>query len=143
MTDKMIDCWNWTKPIFSSEEIHKLNKIINERYVTTESIEDGAKDLDGNYLKNIKPKIIFYKDIREEIYNLIENAYFHCHYSFGFTTFPVNSWDELLYNEYASDIKGRYDEHQRTIMRVVILSSMVRLKIFLECLELLFYLNQV
>ena len=111
MTDKMIDCWNWTKPIFSSEEIHKLNKIINERYVTTESIEDGAKDLDGNYLKNIKPKIIFYKDIREEIYNLIENAYFHCHYSFGFTTFPVNSWDELLYNEYASDIRGKYGEH--------------------------------
>tara|TARA_B100000242_G_C42825408_1_gene383534 strand:- start:73 stop:639 length:567 start_codon:yes stop_codon:yes gene_type:complete len=111
MTNEMIDCWNWDRPIFSSDKIKELNKIINERYITTESTEDGAKDLDGNYLKNIKPKIIFYKDIKEEIHNLIESAYYHCHYSFGFTTFPVNSWNELLYNEYASDIKGRYDEH--------------------------------
>ena len=111
MTDKMIDSWNWTQPIFSSEEINRLNKIINERYVTTERPEAGARDFDGNYLKNIKPKIIFYKDIKNEIYNLIENVYKQCHYSFGFTTFPVNNWDELLYNEYASDIRGKYGEH--------------------------------
>ena len=111
MTDKMLDSWNWTQPIFSSEEINRLNKIINERYVTTERPEAGARDFDGNYLKNIKPKIVFYKDIKNEIYNLIENVYKQCHYSFGFTTFPANNWDELLYNEYASDIRGKYGEH--------------------------------
>ena len=27
------------------------------------------------------------------IYNLIENVYKLCQYSFGFTTFPANNWD--------------------------------------------------
>ena len=111
MIDDVFDYWYFNDPLVSSEEIKHLNKIINERYSRLEPVEDGALGNDGNYLKNIKPKIVNFKDIRQEIHHVIDFAYLRCHYHFGFTTYPVNSWDTLLYNEYTSDIKGKYGEH--------------------------------
>ena len=132
MIDDVFDYWDFNDTLVSSEEIKHLNKIINERYSRLEPLEMGATDNDGNYLKNIKPKIVNFKDIKQEIYHVIDFAYLRCHYHFGFTTYPVNSWDTLLYNEYTSDIKGKYGELRQALENLPNLTTSAKNNVFLN-----------
>ena len=54
------DFWFWSEPFLEPDAIKDINKTINERYYQVENKNDGAKDRDGKYLKNIEPKHIYY-----------------------------------------------------------------------------------
>ena len=110
--------WCWEDPLLSLDEIKNLNRIIYDRYLGLENKEDGAMDDDGNYLKNIEPKVILLKDL-PEIQPILQNAIWTTHFKFGHITFPPNDHDTLLFNEYSSAVKGKYGEHTDESMNMV------------------------
>ena len=104
--------WEFRKPLLDTKQIHTLNKTILNNYESEQHPDLGAKDKEGNYLKNIKPKDISLKFIPTPYCDVILSlAFYVCHYEFGLVTFPPNIWDMLLYNVYSGDIKGKYGEH--------------------------------
>ena len=103
--------WLWSKPFLEPDAIKDINKTINERYYQVENKNDGARDKDGKYLKNIEPKNIYLKDLPANLLDAFHMGFSVCHYSFGLVTFPLNRYDSLLYNVYSSDIQGHYGEH--------------------------------
>ena len=105
------DFWLWSKPFLEPDTIKDINKTINERYYQVEDKNGGARDRDGKYLKNIEPKNIYLKDLPAILLDVFHMGFHVCHHKFGFTTFPLNRWDGLLYNVYSSDIRGHYGEH--------------------------------
>ena len=109
--DRGHDYWVWSEPIMDIDNVKLIQNAINERYAFFEPKDNGATDKHGNYLKNIKPKVVILRDINQEIGWVIDLAYKICHTQFGYMTFPPNIFNELLYNEYSSDIKGRYGKH--------------------------------
>ena len=112
MYDQEYDWWTFSNPLLDTKQIYTLNKTILNNYDSEEVVTQGASDLEGNYLKNIKPKNINLKFIPTPYSDVILSLAFHvCHYKFGLVTFPPNIWDGLLYNVYSGDIKGKYGEH--------------------------------
>ena len=105
------DWWPFETPIIDKKLIQMFNKSILENYHATEDAVYGATDNEGNYLKNIKPKNIILKHIPDPYSEILSMAFNVCHYKFGFNTFPPSVWDQLLYNVYSGDVKGRYGEH--------------------------------
>ena len=105
------DWWSIQEPIIDTRQIQILNKIILKNCESDETPDRGATDKEGNYLKNIKPKNIILKHLPDSYNNILSMAFNVCHYKFGFNTFPPSVWDELLYNVYSGDVKGRYGEH--------------------------------
>ena len=104
--------WEFRKPLLDTKQIHTLNKTILNNYESEQNPDLGAKDKEGNYLKNIKPKNISLKFIPTPYCDVILSlAFYVCHYEFGLVSFPPNIWDMLLYNVYSGDIKGKYGEH--------------------------------
>ena len=111
MQDERYDWWVWDKPLLDTKQIQILNEVISNNYEFEENKERGAIDSEGNYLKNIKPKIISLKFLPNFFHDILSLAFNTCHYKFGLVTFPPNIWDMLLYNVYSGDIKGKYGEH--------------------------------
>ena len=112
--------WEFREPLLDTKQIHTLNKTILNNYESEQNPDLGAKDKEGNYLKNIKPKNINLKFIPTPYSDVILSLAFHvCHYKFGLVTFPPNIWDGLLYNVYSGDIKGKYGEHTDESMNMV------------------------
>ena len=104
--------WEFREPLLDTKQIHTLNKTILNNYESEQNPDLGAKDKEGNYLKNIKPKNISLKFIPTPYCDVILSlAFYVCHYEFGLVSFPPNIWDVLLYNVYSGDIKGKYGEH--------------------------------
>tara|TARA_R100000995_G_C3477206_1_gene121661 strand:+ start:1234 stop:1791 length:558 start_codon:yes stop_codon:yes gene_type:complete len=108
---KLTDLQTWSEPLLDLELIKKFNQTIVSNINSTEEIDQGAKDLKGDYLKNIKPKNIQLLRMPEEYNRLIHLAFHFAHYTFGALTFPPNMYDNLLYNVYSSSIRGHYGEH--------------------------------
>ena len=107
--------WVWKKPLLDAKNIQMLNEVILNNYEFEEDKTKGATDKEGNYLKNIKPKVISLKFLPTLFSQDILSMAFHvAHYNFGLVTFPPNIWDALLYNVYSGDINGKYGEHDDT-----------------------------
>lgn len=105
------DWWELPEPQIDTNQIQMLNETILKNYESVEDISEGAKDKDGNYLKNIKPKTIRLKHLPTFYNDVLSMAFHICHYDFGIVSFPQNIQDLLLYNVYSGDIKGKYGEH--------------------------------
>ena len=78
--------WLWSKPFLEPDAIKDINKTINERYYQVENKNDGARDKDGKYLKNIEPKNIYLKDLPANLLDAFHMGFSVCHYSFGLVT---------------------------------------------------------
>lgn len=105
------DFWLWDEPQLTAEEITFANEQINKKYYELEDADGGARNRDGSFKKNIKPKKIYLGDLTTPIQNLIQLAMRTCHYEFGYITFPPNIYDAALHNVYSSKIKGKYGAH--------------------------------
>ena len=107
--------WTWKNPLLDTKQIQMLNEVILNNYEFEEDKTRGATDHEGNYLKNIKPKVISLKFLPTLFSQDILSMAFHvAHYNFGLVTFPPNIWDGLLYNVYSGNVKGKYGEHDDT-----------------------------
>ncbi len=105
------DFWLWDDPQLTMDEIKVANEQISKNYFQIEDLDDGAKNKDGVYKKNIKPRQVYVGDLTQPLYNVIQKAMRACHYNFGYVTFPVNMYDVALHNVYSSKIKGHYGAH--------------------------------
>ena len=105
------DWWSFPEPMIDTKQIQILNETISKNYESEENPVAGATDKDGNYLKNIKPKVIKLKYLPDFYNDVLSMAIRICHYNFGLVSFPPNIWDMLLYNVYSGDVKGKYGEH--------------------------------
>ena len=111
MQEQQYDWWGWKDPLLDTKQIQMLNEVILNNYQYEEDQTHGATDSQGNYLKNIKPKITNLKFVPTFFHDILSLAFNICHYKFGFVTFPPNIWDTTMYNVYSGDIKGKYGEH--------------------------------
>ena len=111
MQEQQYDWWGWKDPLLDTKQIQMLNEVILNNYQYEEDQTHGATDSQGNYLKNIKPKITNLKFVPTFFHDILSLAFNICHYKFGFVTFPPNIWDTAMYNVYSGDTRGHYGQH--------------------------------
>ena len=104
------DWWEVPSAI-GTKQIQILKETILKNYESVEEENNGARDREGNLLKNIKPKNIRLKNMPALYDEILDMAFHISYYKFGVVSFPKNVWDNLLYNVYSGDIKARYGEH--------------------------------
>ena len=121
------DFWRWDIPQLTIDEIKEVNEQVNKSYLQLEDPNDGAKNEDGSYRKNIKPRQVLVGDLTAPVYNMIEKAMRTCHFEFGYLTFPLNRYDVALHNVYSSDIKGHYGAHTDASMSDIFETKMTLL----------------
>lgn len=121
------DFWRWDIPQLTIDEIKEVNEQVNKSYLQLEDPNDGAKNEDGTYRKNIKPRQVLVGDLTAPVYNMIEKAMRTCHFEFGYLTFPLNRYDVALHNVYSSDIKGHYGAHTDASMSDIFETKMTLL----------------
>ena len=108
---ELYDWLEFPEPMMDAKQIKMFNETILKNYESVEEMTSVAKDHEGNYLKNIKPKIIRLKHLPTFYNDILSMAFKICHHDFGLVTFPPNIWDGLLYNVYSGDTRGHYGQH--------------------------------
>lgn len=105
-----IDYWVWEN-IFSKKERKKINDIILTNYLDVESDKFVAKDKNNISKKQAKTYYIYYKDLKNLIYDATEKVFSINKHHFGYDIYPLNNYLCLNYNVYDSSNKGEYDWH--------------------------------
>ena len=69
------DFWLWDDPQLTMDEIKVANEQISKNYFQIEDLDDGAKNEDGIYKKNIKPRQVYVGDLTQPLYNVIQKSH--------------------------------------------------------------------
>tara|TARA_R110000796_G_scaffold42357_1_gene104747 strand:+ start:3267 stop:3833 length:567 start_codon:yes stop_codon:yes gene_type:complete len=105
-----IDYWVWENR-FSKKERKKLNAISLANYLDLKSDKFVAKDKNNISKKQAETYYIYYKYLKNLIYDAIEQSLFINKHYFGYDIYPLNDYLCLNYNVYNSSNKGEYDWH--------------------------------
>jgi hypothetical protein len=104
-----IDYWYWNN-VFSSEQIKKLNEVIDNNFHQFEPENLGAK-LDGKNLKTSTVKLIYYVHVKNFFNNFTDDYTDIVNRKFGYDIFPMRNPDVLHHNIYSSKNYSKYDFH--------------------------------
>jgi len=106
-----LDYWYMDKCVSKKDRIY-LNNYINKNYHHKEDASLGSVNTKtGEKKKFADTKVVYLKQIRDKIDNILTNFIGIAQYQFGYNVFQPANNDVVNYNTYSSKNKGRYGYH--------------------------------
>ena len=106
-----LDYWHWDNCI-SKKDITYLNNYINKNYHHKEDASLGSVNTKtGEKKKFADTKVVYLKQIRDKIDNILTYFISIAQYNFGYDVFQPANNDPVNYNTYSSKKNGRYGYH--------------------------------
>ena len=106
-----LDYWHMDNCI-SKKDIIYLNNYINKNYHHKEEVSLAATDpVTVKTKKHADTKIIYLKEIKNKIDNILTNFIDIAQYRFGYDIFQPSDLDAVNYNTYLSKKNGHYGYH--------------------------------
>ena len=106
-----LDYWHVDNCI-SKKDIIYLNNYINKNYHYKEEVSLTSTDTEtGKTKKHADTKVIYLKEIRNKIHNILTTFIDVAQYRFGYDIFQPSDYDPVNYNTYSSKKNGHYGYH--------------------------------
>jgi len=106
-----LDYWHMDNCI-SKKDIIYLNNYINKNYHHKEEVSLASTDTETDKTKkHADTKIIYLKEIKNKIDNILTHSIDIAQYRFGYDIFQPSDLDAVNYNTYLSKKNGHYGYH--------------------------------
>lgn len=97
---------------FNTNQINKINEIVEKNYHGYEKEGNGDYDLNGKSKKSSVVKLIKHSFLKKELSSLIDTFLITNIEEYGYSLYPLTNNDVFLYNTYQSETNSSYDWHK-------------------------------